>query len=819
MENLTLDNAEKNLEKIIKSYNDINKIRNEAETRFHLIDELIEKCFGWDKSQIKVETYEKNNGFTDYELGIPRSIIIEAKKEGISFELPPAMLNDKNIIDIPSLMKMNNELKDVIIQVQRYGAQRGAVCVVATNGHQFIIFLPTNTNGQNPLEGNALVFSSLSNILENFKIAWDAISYVGIRERRILQKLGTAVLSIPSKFSSEINIYPKPLSKDELQNELTTLAQVLIQDYMMKPEFEKDFYENCYCENGALSKYSLQSKTILRNRYSNLFIDDKQVISSPVKNKKNDAIDPSLFASAMSDRPIILIGDVGIGKTSFIKNLTYSSAYKEFKDAIYIYIDLGSNAILSGKSLDDYIIEDIKDQLYKKYEIDIDEEKFIKRSLKDEISKFDKGIFGKYKQTNPEKYNEKLDELLEKEINNKDKYINKSIKFITKERRRQTIICLDNADQRDTNIQQEAFLVAQEIAKSWGVLTFISMRPQTFFNSKKNGVMAAYPQHVFTISPPKTSDVINKRLIFAKKIANGDIDFLDSVELSLKNFSDVVDIMLNSFESSNGDSIYEFIENIMNGNIRNSLEFIVDLIGSPGLDSKEKLEIFRNDGRYILPLHEFTKYAILNNNFYYDKNSSIAMNLFDVEINNSTNEHFLCSLLISYISDTSGKSNDKDFIPYNKIINELQNYSFTESQITNSITNCINKKLLEKENRLTFIEDPSEKPENAKYRVTSVGLYHVKKWIGEFAYIDAMLFDTPILDEEVKAEVRRYVHSITMYDRYMRATKFKEYLTKCWNNMSKKPPYFDFLSVLESQNNTFDRVFNYISKKYPENDI
>lgn len=98
-------------------------------------------------------------------------------------------------------------------------------------------------------------------------------------------------------------------------------------------------------------------------------------------------------------------------------------------------------------------------------------------------------------------------------------------------------------------------------------------------------------------------------------------------------------------------------------------------------------------------------------------------------------------------------------------------------------------------------------------------MYHVKKWIGEFAYIDAMLFDTPILDEEVKAEVRRYVHSITMYDRYMRATKFKEYLTKCWNNMSKKPPYFDFLSVLESQSNTFDRVFNYISKKYPENDI
>ena len=178
MENLTLYEAESNLRNIVNNYNDLNKIKNEAETRFHLIDEIIEKCFGWDKSQITVERYMQNNGFTDYELGKPTSIIIEAKKEGITFELPPAMLKDKNIIDIPSLMKMNAELKEAIVQVEEYGAKRGAACVVATNGHQFIIFLPTNTNGTPPLNGNALVFSSLSNMLENFKMAWEAISYV-----------------------------------------------------------------------------------------------------------------------------------------------------------------------------------------------------------------------------------------------------------------------------------------------------------------------------------------------------------------------------------------------------------------------------------------------------------------------------------------------------------------------------------------------------------------------------------------------------------------------------------------------------------------
>ena len=254
----------------------------------------------------------------------------------------------------------------------------------------------------------------------------------------------------------------------------------------------------------------------------------------------------------------------------------------------------------------------------------------------------------------------------------------------------------------------------------------------------------------------------------------------------------------------------------MNGNIRNSLQFIVDLIGSPGLDSEEKIDIFKRDGKYILPLHEFTKYALLNNNFYYDKENSLAMNMFDVEINKDEYEHFLYCFLISYISS---KSNEEGYIDYYNITSELQEYSFTENQVKHALSNCINKKLLEKENKLTFIEDSSAKVESSKYRVTSVGLYHVKIWIGEFAYLDAMLFDTPILNEDIKADMRKHVHAVTMYDRYMRATKFKEYLTRCWNNISKKPPYFDFLSVLESQNNTFDRVKNYIRTKYPENSI
>ena len=54
----------------------------------------------------------------------------------------------------------------------------------------------------------------------------------------------------------------------------------------------------------------------------------------------NSALTPEVLAEAISHRPIVLIGDVGLGKTSFLKHLMYVSAFEEFQKAIYIYIDL-----------------------------------------------------------------------------------------------------------------------------------------------------------------------------------------------------------------------------------------------------------------------------------------------------------------------------------------------------------------------------------------------------------------------------------------------------------------------------------------------
>ena len=107
------------------------------------------------------------------------------------------------------------------------------------------------------------------------------------------------------------------------------------------------------------------------------------------------------MAEAFTEKPIVLLGDVGIGKTSFVKNLMYNSAYQEFKNAIYVYIDLGSEGTLTS-DLKAFILEQIKNQLFEKYNLSIQGFSFIKGVYASDIKKFSMSYWGMKKNTDKE---------------------------------------------------------------------------------------------------------------------------------------------------------------------------------------------------------------------------------------------------------------------------------------------------------------------------------------------------------------------------------------------------------------------------------
>ena len=155
----TFHECKQNLKNLMEGIK-LNSNMNEAQTRFHIIDELIIKCFDWPKEYISIENYE-NKQFTDYELGKPRQMIWEAKREGYSFSFPPDIF--KNIkVDLPSIMDYSKEIKEAVIQVQGYCSSRGVGIANVTNGHQHIIFLASRADGIAPLDAKALIFRSLN---------------------------------------------------------------------------------------------------------------------------------------------------------------------------------------------------------------------------------------------------------------------------------------------------------------------------------------------------------------------------------------------------------------------------------------------------------------------------------------------------------------------------------------------------------------------------------------------------------------------------------------------------------------------------------
>jgi hypothetical protein len=150
-------------------------------------------------------------------------------------------------------------------------------------------------------------------------------------------------------------------------------------------------------------------------------------------------------------------------------------------------------------------------------------------------------------------------------INDKPEHLRRSVEHVARARQKQVIIIIDNADQRSTEIQQSAFIIAQEFARSWEAIVFITARPQTFFQSKRAGALAAYPHKVFTILPPRPEVVIEKRLIFALKVAEGHIapDILQGVRLTLGNMAVFLRALLNSMERNR--DIKEILANITGG--------------------------------------------------------------------------------------------------------------------------------------------------------------------------------------------------------------------------------------------------------------
>jgi hypothetical protein len=98
------------------------------------------------------------------------------------------------------------------------------------------------------------------------------------------------------------------------------------------------------------------------------------------------------------------------------------------------------------------------------------------------------------------------------------------------------------------------------------------------------------------------------------------------------------------------------------------------------------------------------------------------------------------------------------------------------------------------------------------FRPTSIGVYHLRRWSGSFAYLDAMVFDTPIFEQDIRDAIAVKLGSFDIGDRYDRTLEFRKYLLNVWETSNLRPEYFDWNEAVREAQFQFDIVSSAIQK-------
>lgn len=320
--------------------------------------------------------------------------------------------------------------------------------------------------------------------------------------------------------------------RNPLQEELRSLGSILLEEIEDNPDLKESFYNECYVPLEANNRHLNLSKQIIRRRYERVAQDG----SSPAplfSTGRSRGLPDAVFLNTGS-KPLVVLGDVGVGKTSFFENLALSVDEGKGGNAYLIPIDLGTKATLSS-SLKDYVIDAIPNILRERSGVDIDDAAFVEIVYDLQLKQFDRGIYGRLKKSDPDCYNKERFDYLVKCVTNRSAHIQASLSHLSRGQKKRIVLIIDNADQRTFEDQQAAFLIAQELAATRAMHVFVALRPRTFFFSKTTGALSAYQNKMLTISPPPADAVIEKRVSFALRVAGGKIapGGLDGIRLNL----------------------------------------------------------------------------------------------------------------------------------------------------------------------------------------------------------------------------------------------------------------------------------------------
>jgi len=739
---------------------------NEATTRLRAIDTVLFDVLGWDKLLVETEKYCRAEGYADYAFSQGKSIclILEAKKSAESFVLPNRAY-DSTPVGMGLLARECPAAMDALTQATGYAARLGARYVVVSNGHQWLLTLSFVVN-QPVGERLVWVFESLEAISNRFAHFFKCLGPEGVYSNSAASELlESRKAPAPAKRSAYIEGYPEPAGRNVIANELSYILAG-VWDEVNQDDNDEAFLRGCYVRPGrhesamALAKAILEQRRQTDQRVSREVCDASQL--------------PGLAQERTPERPVVVLGGIGHGKSAFLKYLRLVGAKKELKGYIQLDVDFIDRPE-KKEDVANHVYDEIERQLLEGYGIDITDDRVARGALHLQIARFRKTSIGKFFADDPKQLKLEEAKYIRGILEKRHSYLEHLFRHFKRGRDYSVAIFLDNLDQRSDSIQEEAFLVASAMARDWECLVLVCLRPGTFHRSRQGGVLDSVAPKTIVVAPPPVAPVLSRRFNYACEVAEGKHSRAGSsplgaargaIALDLPSAASLLECCARSVHKNR--RLVSLLEAVANGNIRDLIHYTREILTSQHLNTRKILEEIPNG--YIMPVHEPLRALLYGDFMHYNPATSMFINLFDL-LRADPMEHFSRFLGLHYLSRQRGGASSKGFCKMEDVSQYLCQLGYSGDHATDTIRLLRRKRYCESRVPTDTLDDAEQ-----EIRATSLGKYHVNHLVGTFQYIDAIIIDTPILDTQVRKELRE---ERGIDRRLSRAEVFISYLDRC----------------------------------------
>lgn len=742
------DIAYKNLKEFENVYSAFKEIDlSETDTRSKILDKLLIDVLGWTEFDIEREGWVRV-GYFDYELKTSAfQFVIEAKKNFVDFKLP----KKGNEVKVNTIYNGN---KEVIDQIRQYIFERGLSYGVITNGTQYIISQFSNSIGKDWKEEKCIIFKDISDIKQNFDKFYDLLSRESVTNygRLKINKTSNVAKTIVKDHSLKRKSFE--LVRNQISQQLIPIINKVFEEIYNTESLEgKKILQDCYVENKDVKKYNSELGFIFADNPPTF---DTRII--PVQNteKTQEQLKDQIFTDVnVLPDPIILIGTAGAGKTTFIKYFTevlLSKNHKKNRPLIYLDFRLYTSQTIRDTR---FVYDNIIKQLENSYpELNLNKFNVLKTIYKNEIDKKKQGTWS-YFVTNEDKINEAIANLIDERQKDTINHLLAITTYLLHQCHKRICVLFDNADQLNESDQKEVFLLGNSINRNLKAVAIISLREGYFYKWKNKPPFNAYQSIVYHITAPPYRKVLEKRINYVMtrfdfqpielNAENKQVKFQKgSLEHLFKNLYKTL------FKSHNSD-VMEFLEETSYPNTRQGLENFKSFLLSGHSKITEYMSFEYGIGQGI-PIWEFFKSVALDSNYYYETSKSKIINIFYPSKNNTN--HFTKIRLLNYLFHKLKISSKKiEYFPVTEITNEFLKAGYSIDIIEEEIQDLFDFKLVSTSEYSEDIEEEFRIESNSLISITSVGVFYMKSLINRFHYLDLILQDTPIYEDEYFAKL------------------------------------------------------------------